>query len=62
MHRIVIRVLQIAQKDFILNNYGLWIIYNVSTYQIFDSRFSREMRARYFPLWQAPVVNQGFPL
>ena len=46
MKRTVIRVLQITLEQFIFNRDGLWVIIKLVAYQIFDSRFSRDMPAR----------------
>ena len=57
----IIRVLQIARNDFILNRDGLWVNYNVSTYQIFDSRFSRDLRGLYLPTMAVSLCKSRIP-
>ena len=59
--RTFIRVLQIARNYFLLNMDGLWVSKNVSTYQNFDSRFSRDLRGLYLPTMAVSLCKSRIP-
>ena len=61
MKRTFIWVLQIARNQFLLNMVGLWVSKNVSTYQIFDSRFSRDLRGLYLPTMAVSLCKSRIP-